>query len=140
MVRPGRRRPAPRRGAALLEFAVLLPLLLFLAVLAVDFGRIFHDDCVVANAARAGAVYAGASAATATDVAGITRVAQAAAADLDGAAVTVAVAAGTDSANGPCVDVTVSAHFQSSTAYLVPGTILLSHRARARVLPTTPNF
>ncbi len=47
-----------RRGSITLEFAILLPVLLTLVVLCVDFGRFAHSFIAVTNAARAGAGYA----------------------------------------------------------------------------------
>src|SRR5688500_14469174 len=47
-----------RRGAAVVELAVLLPLLVFLFVIAVDFARIFYYSVTLTNCARAGAMYA----------------------------------------------------------------------------------
>lgn len=54
-----RRKPprAGRRGTAIVEFAVMLPILLTLMLLCVDFGRFAHYDIAVTNAARAGAAY-----------------------------------------------------------------------------------
>ena len=46
-----------RRGSITLEFAILLPVLLTLVVLCVDFGRFTHSFIAVTNAARAGAGY-----------------------------------------------------------------------------------
>src|SRR4051812_6299853 len=51
-----RRRP-PRRAAALVEFAVVLPLLVTLVLGCVDFGRFASTHIAVTNAARAGAGY-----------------------------------------------------------------------------------
>lgn len=48
-----------RRGQALIEFALVLPLLLILLVLAIDFGRVFFGWVSLTNAARIGANYAG---------------------------------------------------------------------------------
>lgn len=54
-------KPAPqldqlrRHGAAAVEFALALPILMLLAVGSIDFGRIPHFHQVVANAARTGA-------------------------------------------------------------------------------------
>jgi Flp pilus assembly protein TadG len=45
------------RGQALVEFALLVPLLLFLILIVVDFGRIFYTYDAVANSAREGARY-----------------------------------------------------------------------------------
>src|SRR5213075_2286347 len=47
-----------RRGAAALELAFVLPLLIFLALGCVDFGRYAYYSIAVQNAARAGAEYA----------------------------------------------------------------------------------
>jgi len=44
-----------RRGSTTVEFAVLLPLLLTVALLCVDFGRFAHYFIAVKNAARTGA-------------------------------------------------------------------------------------
>jgi Flp pilus assembly protein TadG len=50
-----------RRGSAILEFSLILPLLLTLTLLCVDFGRFAHYYIAVTNAARAGAAYASAN-------------------------------------------------------------------------------
>src|SRR5436190_11146956 len=47
-----------RRGAAVVELAVLLPLLVFSFVITVDFARIFYFSLTLQNCARAGALYA----------------------------------------------------------------------------------
>ena len=47
------------RGQALVEFALVLPVLALLLVLAIDFGRVFFGWVSVTNAARIGANYAG---------------------------------------------------------------------------------
>lgn len=47
-----------RRGAAVVELAVLLPLLVFLFVITVDFARIYYFSLTLQNCARAGALYA----------------------------------------------------------------------------------
>src|SRR4051812_34961299 len=49
---------ADRRGAATVELAVLLPLLIFLFVVAVDWARVYYYSVIVTNAARQGALYA----------------------------------------------------------------------------------
>src|SRR5690348_16820187 len=54
-----RARLRPRsRGQALVEFALILPVFLLLALAAIDLGRIFYSQITVTNAARAGAVEA----------------------------------------------------------------------------------
>ena len=49
------RRPA---GAAMVEFALILPLLLLLVFGAVNFGALMFDQSVITNAAREGARWA----------------------------------------------------------------------------------
>jgi len=68
------RGPAPtsRHAAAAVELAVVLPLLVFVFLLAVDFCRIFYATQIVQNCAYAGALYgsqAAASSASATTAA-----------------------------------------------------------------------
>lgn len=46
------------RGQALVEFALVLPIMLLLLLMAVDFGRLFTTYVAVNNAAREGAFYA----------------------------------------------------------------------------------
>lgn len=47
-----------RRGASATELAIILPLLVLVTLLCVDFGRFLYTDIAVANAVRAGAAYA----------------------------------------------------------------------------------
>jgi PKD repeat protein len=53
----GRHSRARRRGQALVEFALIVPVLLFLLVIAIDFGRLFFSYIQINNAAREGAAY-----------------------------------------------------------------------------------
>ena len=66
------RRRCPRRVAgraqALVEFALLLPLLLLLVLVAIDAGRLFFTEIALTNAAREGAAY---GAGNPTDTSGI---------------------------------------------------------------------
>jgi Flp pilus assembly protein TadG len=49
--------PGPRRGAAAVELAFVLPFLAFMFVIAVDWARIFYYSIAVTNCARNGALY-----------------------------------------------------------------------------------
>lgn len=52
------RKPDRRRsGAATVEFAILLPLLLFLAVIAADWARLFYYTVTIEACARNGAIW-----------------------------------------------------------------------------------
>lgn len=68
-----------QRGAALVELAVILPLLLLVLIGATDFGRMTYLSVLVSNAAAAGARYASQSIDNAGD---ITAVRNAALADI----------------------------------------------------------
>ena len=55
------RKCAPgRRGTATVELAVVLPLLVLLVVIGVDFARVYYHDLTLINAARTAAQYASA--------------------------------------------------------------------------------
>jgi Flp pilus assembly protein TadG len=64
-------RRAAQAGQALLEVALLTPLLLLLAVGIIEIGRYAYYSILVADAARAGAQYGAQNLATAADTAGI---------------------------------------------------------------------
>ena len=55
--RGARRRAASRRGMAVVEMALLCPLMMLLALATTDFGRVMGAYAIVSNAARAGAEY-----------------------------------------------------------------------------------
>jgi Flp pilus assembly protein TadG len=46
------------RGAAVVELAVLLPLLVLIFMVTIDFARVFYYSLSLTNCARAGAIYA----------------------------------------------------------------------------------
>src|SRR6188508_1142773 len=51
------RTSAMRSGQSMVEFALVLPLLAFLMVMAIDFGRVFFTYIALENAAREAAAY-----------------------------------------------------------------------------------
>jgi len=55
---PSSPRDGTSRAQALIEFALVLPILMLLLVMAVDFGRVFFGWVSIQNAARVGAAYA----------------------------------------------------------------------------------
>ncbi len=59
------------RGAAVIEFALLAPVLLLMVVAAIDFGTFIHQKMQLQSAARAGAQFAAQSSATRDDTTGI---------------------------------------------------------------------
>lgn len=58
MRRPPDKSRAERHGAAVVELAILLPFLMFIFIIAVDWSRIFYYSVIVTNCARNGAIYA----------------------------------------------------------------------------------
>lgn len=50
---------SPRRGAAAVELAILLPLLLFIFLIVLDFGRVYYGAIIAGTCARNGAFHAG---------------------------------------------------------------------------------
>jgi Flp pilus assembly protein TadG len=71
-------------GAALVEFAVVAPVLLLLLLGLIDFGRYMYDGILAANAARAGAQYGAQTMITAANSAGMQNAAYADAQNLPG--------------------------------------------------------
>ena len=135
-------RPAPcsRPGAAAVEFAVLLPFLMFLFLVTVDWARVFYYSVIINNCARQGAVYASDPvAASQSPYASVTDAALADAFDLQPQP-TVSAAGGVDADKNPYMDVTVTWQFPLVTNYpLIGSSVTLSRTARARVAPAAPN-
>jgi len=122
-----------RRGAAAVELALLLPVLAFLFVAIVDFGRVFYYSQTVENAARAGALYLSDDDAVATSpYATVTDAALADASNLNPQP-TVASSGGTDASGNPYVRVTVTWTFHLLVNYPgIPGTVTLARTVQMR--------
>ena len=152
-----RRRPV-RTGAQVVEFAVLLPFLAFMFVIAVDWARVFYYSIAVTNCARNGALYlsqqqsAKTTSAPYTDsgyvnlyvnaASPVTAAALADAPDLTPAP-TVTSATGSDS-YGAYAEVTVSYPFQtvanfSVGNFAVPSSLNVTSTVRMYVPPESPN-
>jgi Flp pilus assembly protein TadG len=146
------------RGAAAVEFALLLPFLAFLFVIAVDWARIFYYSITVTNCARNGALYMSQqqSAKTTTSpytdsgyvnlyVNSTNPVSDAALADAPNLqpAPTVTSTTGSDS-YGSYVEVTVSYQFKTVTnfsvgQFSVPSNNNVTRTVRMYVPPESPN-
>jgi len=128
------------RGAAAVELALLLPFLMFMFVLAIDYGRIFFFSVTITNCARAGAVWA--SDPFEQTESPYTTVAQAALAEAPNFSPQPSVSSsyGTDSDGNPYVEVTVTGTFSTMTRYPgVPSSTTLTRRIRMRVAPDAPS-
>lgn len=128
-LRLGRSRPA----AAIVEIAVLLPLLVFLFAIGVDFARIFYFAQILTDCARNGAVYGSSHPDRASDHEGIQQTALADAGNLVPAP-TVASEVTTDADGYQCVRVTVSWSFTAMTNCPgVPSPYTLTRTVQMRV-------
>jgi Flp pilus assembly protein TadG len=146
-----------RGGVAVVEFAVLLPFILFMFVIAVDWARVFYYSIAVTNCARNGALYmsqqqsATTTSAPYTDsgyvnlyvnsASPVTAAALADAPDLTPAP-TVSSTSGSDY-YGPYVEVTVSYPFQTVTnfsvgIFAVPSNTNVTSTVRMYVPPESP--
>jgi Flp pilus assembly protein TadG len=121
------------------ELALLLPLLGFLFVIALDYSRVFYFTMVVTNCARNGALYGSQNPTTANDTSGIQTNALQDAGNLSSQSLTVT--SKTDSTTSPTyVDVTVSYPFTTITNYPgVPNSTNIVRTVRMAVTPWTPN-
>jgi Flp pilus assembly protein TadG len=129
-----------RRAAAVAEFALVLPFLVFAFVAATDFARIFYYSIAVNNCARNGALYGSADTTHALDTAGIQSAAQVDAINL--ALSQFGVSSSADSATSPTsVTVTVTYVFSTITSYPgIPSQMTLSRTVQMSVVPATPKF
>jgi len=152
------RKHTVRKGAQAVEFALLLPFLAFMFVIAVDWARIFYYSIALTNCARNGALYlsqqqsAKTTSSPYTDsgyvnlyvnaASPVTAAALADAPDLTPTP-TVTSTSGSDS-YGPYVEVTVSCPFQTVTNFsvgnfLVPSSTNVTRTIRMYVPPESPN-
>jgi Flp pilus assembly protein TadG len=146
-----------RRGAQAVEFAVLLPFLAFMFIIAVDWARIFYYSIAVTNCARNGALYmcqqqsARTTSSPYTDSGYVNLYANSKAPVSDAALAdasdltptpTVTTNSGSDS-YGPYVEVTVSYPFQTVTGFSVwdfgvPSSTNVTSTVRMYVPPEAP--
>jgi Flp pilus assembly protein TadG len=127
-----------RRSAATVELAVLLPILMFLLLVAVDYARIFYYSLTIENCARNGAQFACNTSNYQMPYSSIQQAAIADGGNLNPPLTTanVSVANGTDANNNPTVTVTVSYTFQTITGYPgLPSTVNLVRSVEMRVAP-----
>jgi Flp pilus assembly protein TadG len=140
-VRRRRQRPATiRRGAAVVELAILLPLLIFLFVISVDFARVYYYSVTLTNCARAGAMYA--SDPTTAAESPFANVQAAALADATNLTPAPGVTStnGVDSTGHSYVEVTAAYTFQTITGFPgIPNQINLTRSVRMNISAGTPN-
>jgi Flp pilus assembly protein TadG len=145
-MRRGRtKKMSARQGLAVVELALLLPLLCALFVVAVDFARVFYFDLTLASAARNGAIYGSQDPTKANDTAGIQTNAGYDLTSLPTVVVSGVtypqVSSSTDSSTSPTtLTVTVTYPFNTITRYpVIPQQYMLSRTVQISVVPLTPN-
>lgn len=132
-MRRSAKQPRVRGGAAAVELAVLLPFLVFLFVVAVDFARVFYFSQVIENCARNGALYASNVSATQSPYASVEAAALADAGALTPQP-TVVTTTGQDQAGNPFVRVTVTWRFRTITGFPGVPDVDLSRAVQMRVV------
>jgi Flp pilus assembly protein TadG len=126
-----------RKGAAMTEFALILPVLALLLVLCVDFCRLFYHDQTIINCARNGAAYASDPASPLRNrYADFRAAALADAPDLDPPLTAADV---TSSVSGSDVTVTVNYQFPMMTTYLGFSSVSLSKSVTMRMAQVVPD-
>lgn len=130
-----------RRGAAVVELAVMLPLLVFLFVVAVDFARVFYFSVILTDCARAGAMYASDPTVSAESAFPSTEAAALADATNLSPPPTITKTNGYDTSGRPYVDVTATYPFQTITGFPgVPNQINMSRTVRMIVSAGSPEY
>lgn len=126
-----------RRGAVMVELALVLPFLVFLIVASVDFARIYYYAITIENCAMNGAIYGSDDALAAKCPYGsIEEAALADAANLT-TPPTVSYIFDTDASNNDFVRVTVSYDFQTVTNFpVIGGTWPISRTVQMRLTPS----
>jgi Flp pilus assembly protein TadG len=127
-----------RRGSVAVELAFLLPLIVFLCVIGVDFARVFSRTAILESASRNACYWAAQDPVRATNNAGIEAVARRDLTDISPSP-TVKSKVYTGADGFQYVQVTVEMTFNTVTNFPgVPYTSKLSRTTEMRVCPTQP--
>ena len=131
-----------RKGAAAVELAVVLPLLVFLFLLAIDFARVYYFSLTLTNCARAGALYASDPAVQDECPFPSTQAAALADATNISPAPKITESNGTDASGRAYVQVTASYTFATITGFPgIPNNIALNRTVKMYVAANIPtNF
>jgi len=135
-----KRESRSRRAVAVVELAVLLPLLVLLFLITVDFARVFHFSLTLTNCARAGALYAcDPVAALESPFPSVQAAALADAANLQPQP-TITSTTGIDASGRPYAEVTAKYTFTTITSFpVIPSQVQLSRTVRMFITANVPN-
>ena len=144
LARAGRPTRTARRGAAAVELAVVLPFLIFMVGVGVDFARVFYSSQTLANCARNGALYE--CDAYFRNESPYTNVTDAALADAPNLMAdpnnkpTVTTATGLDASGSEYAEVTVRYKFRTVARFIgIPNEVELSRTVRMPRTPQNPD-
>jgi len=122
------------------ELAVILPLLVLLFVIAVDFARVYYFSVTLTNCARAGALYASDPTASAESPFASTQAAALADATNLSPAPTISTVNGVDGTGRAYVEVTAAYTFNTITGFPgVPNQVNLTRKVRMNVSAGSPD-
>jgi Flp pilus assembly protein TadG len=129
-----------RAGAAVVELAILLPLLTLCFLLAADFARVFYFSLTLMNCARAGALYAyDPTAAAESPFPNVSAAALADATNINPQP-TITQTNGADAAGRSYVDVTAAYTFKPVASIPpIPGEVKLTRTVRMYVASERPD-
>jgi len=128
-----------RQGAVVVELAVLLPLLVFLFLIATDFARVFYFSLTLTNCARAGALYASDPAVMAESPFASAQAAALADATNLSPQPTITQDSGVDALGRPYVEVTAAHSFATITGFPgIPRSLNLRRTVRLYVAANSP--
>ena len=129
-----------RPGTAVVELAALLPLLVLLFLVTVDFARVFYFTLTLTNCARAGALYASDPVAAAeSPFPSLQSAALADAANISPPP-TISSTTGVDASGRAYVEVTANYSFVTVTSFpLIPSQMQLTRTVRMSLAASTPN-
>jgi Flp pilus assembly protein TadG len=135
--RPTRRR---RTGTAVVELALLLPLLVLLFLVAADFARVYYFSLTLTNCARAGALYASDPAIMLESPFPSVQAAALADATNISPSPTITQSSGADALGRPYVEVTAAHTFGTITGFPgIPDSTQLRRTVRMCVAANTPS-
>ena len=128
-----------RAAVAVVELAVLLPLLVLLFLITIDFARVFYFSVSLTNCARAGAIYASDPVAAAESPFPTVEAAALADATNLSPQPTITSQTFTDNSGKPYVAVTAAYTFNTVTAFPgIPNQVPLTRTIRVFVAANTP--
>ena len=137
-----RRGQERRRGAAVVEFAVCLPFLIFVFLMLLDYCRVFYGALTTGSCARNSSYQAAdPTAAVESPYPTLQAAAYADGTNLPSSSLSFSTANGTDPSGNPTITTSVGYHFDTITNFpAFPASTNLTRSTMVRQAPPLPNF